>query len=174
MAVYEIEGIKPDMHETAYVADSAQVMGNVTLAAHSSIWFGVIVRGDNDNIHVGEGSNIQDGSVLHSDVGKPLYIGKHVTVGHMVMLHGCSVDDGCLIGIGTVILNEAKIGKNCIVGARSLVTEGKEFPDGSMIMGTPAKVVRQLTTEEINYIRFITDGYVKNAQSFKNSFKKIS
>lgn len=174
MAVYEIEGIKPDMHASAYVADSAQVMGNVTLAADSSIWFGAIVRGDNDNIHVGEGSNIQDGSVLHSDVGKPLHIGKHVTVGHMVMLHGCSVDDGCLIGIGAVILNEAKIGKNCIVGAHSLVTEGKVFPDGSMIMGTPAKVVRSLTTEEINYIRFITDGYVKNALSFKKTLKKIS
>jgi carbonic anhydrase/acetyltransferase-like protein (isoleucine patch superfamily) len=174
MAVYEIEGIKPDMHASAYVADSAQVMGNVTLAADSSIWFGAIVRGDNDNIHVGEGSNIQDGSVLHSDVGKPLHIGNHVTVGHMVMLHGCSVDDGCLIGIGAVILNEAKIGKNCIVGAHSLVTEGKVFPDGSMIMGTPAKVVRALTTEEINYIRFITNGYVKNALSFKKTLKKIS
>ena len=155
MAVYEIEGIKPDMHASAYVADSAQVMGNVTLAADSSIWFGAIVRGDNDNIHVGEGSNIQDGSVLHSDVGKPLHIGKHVTVGHMVMLHGCSVDDGCLIGIGAVILNEAKIGKNCmfsgqvgivghltiadntIISAQSGISKSVTH-SGAVFMGSPA------------------------------------
>jgi carbonic anhydrase/acetyltransferase-like protein (isoleucine patch superfamily) len=123
---------------------------------------------------VGEGSNVQDGSVLHADVGMPLTIGRHVTIGHQVMLHGCTVGDECLIGIGAVVLNGAKIGKNCLVGARSLVTEGKEFPPGSLIMGSPAKVVRELTPEQIEGLRQSARGYMKNAQRFKAGLKKIA
>jgi carbonic anhydrase/acetyltransferase-like protein (isoleucine patch superfamily) len=153
MAIYELNQVSPTMSESAWVADSAQVMGRVDLAAHSSVWFGAVIRGDTESIHIGEGSNIQDGSVLHADIGQPIRVGKHVTVGHKVMLHGCIIGDESLIGIGAIVLNGAKIGKNCIVGAGSLVTEGKEFPDGSMIMGTPAKVVRSLSPEQIQGLR---------------------
>ena len=145
MAIYELDQVSPTIAETAWVADSAQVMGQVDLAAHSSVWFGVVIRGDTESISIGEGSNIQDGSVLHADMGQPIVVGKHVTVGHKVMLHGCTIGDESLIGIGAIILNGAKIGKNCLVGAGSLVTEGKEFPAGSLIMGTPAKLVRSLS-----------------------------
>ena len=153
MAIYELNQVSPTMSESAWVADSAQVMGRVDLAAHSSVWFGAVIRGDTESIHIGEGSNIQDGSVLHADIGQPIRVGKHVTVGHKVMLHGCIIGDESLIGIGAIVLNGAKIGKNCLVGAGSLVTEGKEFPDGSMIMGTPAKVVRSLSPEQIQGLR---------------------
>jgi len=144
MAIYALDGLTPQVADTAWVADNAQVMGEVTLAADSSVWFGVTVRGDTDAIHIGEGSNIQDGSVLHADHGMPLTIGRHVTVGHQVMLHGCTIGDESLIGIGAVVLNGVKIGKHCLVGAGALVTEGKEFPDGSMILGSPARVVKTL------------------------------
>ena len=130
MAIYQLDAHTPDVADSAWVADNAQVMGAVTIAADASVWFGVTVRGDTETITIGEGSNIQDGSVMHADHGKPLTVGKHVTVGHMVMLHGCTIGDESLIGIGAVVLNGAKIGKNCLVGAGSLVTEGKEFPDG--------------------------------------------
>jgi carbonic anhydrase/acetyltransferase-like protein (isoleucine patch superfamily) len=174
MAVYQLDDRIPQIDSTAWVADSAQVMGGVTLEAGASIWFGATVRGDTEHITVGEGANIQDGSVLHADHGMPLKVGKHVTVGHMVMLHGCTIGDESLIGIGAVVLNGAKIGKNCLVGAGSLVTEGKEFPDGSMIMGTPAKVVRQLTPEQIEGLRQSAKHYIENAHRFKVGLKKIS
>ncbi len=174
MAIYQLDEHTPHVHETAWVADSAQVMGAVTLAADASVWFGATVRGDTEHITIGEGSNIQDGSVLHADHGLPLTVGKHVTVGHMVMLHGCTIGDESLIGIGAVVLNGAKIGKNCLVGAGSLVTEGKEFPDGSMIMGTPAKVVRQLTPEQIEGLRQSARHYVANTRRFKAGLKKIA
>ena len=174
MAIYQLDEHTPHVHETAWVADSAQVMGAVTLAADASVWFGATVRGDTEHITIGEGSNIQDGSVLHADHGLPLTVGKHVTVGHMVMLHGCTIGDESLIGIGAVVLNGAKIGKNCLVGAGSLVTEGKEFPDGSMIMGTPAKVVRQLSPEQIQGLRESAKRYIENAQRYKTGLKKLS
>ncbi|MFM7025339.1 MAG: gamma carbonic anhydrase family protein [Limnohabitans sp.] len=174
MAVYQLDDHTPQIALSAWVADSAQVMGAVTLEADASIWFGATVRGDTEHITVGEGSNIQDGSVLHADHGMPLNVGKHVTVGHMVMLHGCTIGDESLIGIGAVVLNGAKIGKNCLVGAGSLVTEGKEFPDGSMIMGTPAKVVRQLTPEQIAGLRQSAKHYIENAHRFQAGLKKIS
>lgn len=174
MAIYELEQVSPTLAESAWVADSAQVMGRVDLAAHTSIWFGVIIRGDTESIAIGEGSNIQDGSVLHADVGQPLRVGKHVTVGHKVMLHGCTIGDESLIGIGAIVLNGAKIGKNCLVGAGSLVTEGKEFPDGSMIMGSPAKVVRSLTPEQMEVLRLSAKHYVDNAQRFKSDLHKIA
>ncbi len=174
MAVYELDGVAPKMAATAWVADSAQVMGSVELADNASVWFGAVLRGDTETLRIGRNSNIQDGSVLHADVGKPVIVGDNVTVGHMVMLHGCTIGDGSLIGIGAVVLNGAKIGKDCIVGARSLVTEGKEFPDGSMIMGSPAKVVRPLEAEQIAGLRMSAAHYVQNAARYRAGLKKIA
>lgn len=174
MAIYQLDELTPQIDDSAWVADNAQVMGEVRMGPHSSVWFSSVVRGDTATISIGEGTNIQDGSVLHADVGVPLTIGKHVTVGHMVQLHGCTIGDESLIGIGSIVLNHAKIGKNCLVGAGSLVTEGKAFPDGSMIMGSPAKVVRQLTPEQIEGLRRSAQGYMKNAQRFKAGLKKIA
>lgn len=173
MAIYELDGVAPRVAATAWVADEAQVMGDVDLGEHTSVWFGVTVRGDTDTIQIGEGSNIQDGSVLHADEGMPLVVGRHVTVGHKVMLHGCTIGDESLIGIGAIVLNGAKIGKNCLVGAGALVTEGKEFPDGSMILGSPAKAVRQLTAEQIEGLRRSARHYIDNAARFRQGLKKI-
>ena len=173
MAVYEVDGMTPQVDATAWIADSAQVMGNVTIGPDASVWFGCVLRGDTERMMIGEGSNIQDLTVMHADRGLPLTIGKHVTVGHKVMLHGCTIGDESLIGIGAVVLNGARIGKNCLVGAGSLVTEGKEFPDGSMIMGTPAKVVRQLTPEQIEGLRQSARHYVDNARRFQAGLKRL-
>ncbi len=174
MAVYQLDDLTPHIADSAWVADNAQVVGDVHMAPDSSVWFSSVVRGDTATIRIGEGTNIQDGSVLHADVGIPLTIGKHVTVGHMVQLHGCTIGDESLIGIGAVVLNGAKIGKNCLVGAGSLVTEGKEFPDGSMILGSPAKVVRELTPEQIEGLRRSAQHYVNNKNRFKAGLKKIA
>ena len=173
MAVYQLDDLTPHIADSAWVADNAQVVGDVHMDADSSVWFSSVVRGDTATIRIGEGTNIQDGSVLHADVGIPLTVGKHVTVGHMVQLHGCTIGDESLIGIGAVVLNGAKIGKNCLVGAGSLVTEGKEFPDGSMILGSPAKVVRELTDEQIEGLRRSAQHYVNNKNRFKAGLKKI-
>ena len=173
MALYQLDDRIPQVADSAWVADNAQIIGAVNIAADANVWFGVTVRGDNETIEIGAGSNIQDGSVLHSDHGKPLSIGQRVTVGHMVILHGCSIGDESLIGMGAVVLNGAKIGKNCLVGAGALVTEGKEFPDGSMIVGSPAKVVRDLTPEQIEGLRQSAHHYVDNARRFKSGLKKI-
>ena len=174
MAIYEVDGISPTVSESAWVADSAQVMGDVVLGEQVGIWFGVVARGDTAPIRIGARTNIQDLSVLHADVGMPLTIGSGVTVGHKAMLHGCTVGDDSLIGIGAVVLNGAKIGKGCLVGAGALVTEGKEFPDGSMIIGSPAKVVRSLTPEQLQGLRQSADHYVANAQRFKTTLNKIA
>ncbi|CAN7720131.1 gamma carbonic anhydrase family protein [Pseudorhodoferax sp. LjRoot39] len=173
MALYALDERTPQVAETAWVADSAQVIGGVALGPDSSVWPGVVIRGDSGPITVGEGSNIQDNSVLHADEGVPLTIGKHVTVGHQVMLHGCTVGDESLIGIGAIVLNHAKIGRNCLVGAGALVTEGKEFPDGSMIVGSPAKVVRQLTPEQIEGLRRSAQHYMANARRYRAGLRKI-
>ena len=173
MAIYELDGVAPQVHATAWVADSAQVMGRVTLGEDASVWFGTVVRGDTDSLTIGAGSNVQDASVLHADFGKPLVIGERVTVGHQVMLHGCTIGDESLIGIGAVVLNGARIGKNCLVGAGALVTEGKEFPDGSMILGSPAKAVRQLTPEQIEGLRLSAQHYVDNARRFRAGLRKL-
>ncbi len=174
MAVYEVDGMSPQVHASAWIADSAQVMGHVTLGADASVWFGCVLRGDTESMTIGEGSNIQDLTVMHADLGLPLTVGRNVTVGHKVMLHVCTIGDESLIGIGAVVLNGAKIGKNCLVGAGSLVTEGKEFPDGSMIMGTPARVVRQLTPEQIEGIRQSAQHYIDNARRFRATLKKLA
>ena len=173
MAVYELDGTQPRVADSAWVADSAQVMGNVVLGEDSSVWFGTVIRGDTETITVGRGSNIQDASVLHADIGKPLTIGENVTVGHQVMLHGCTIGDESLIGIGAIVLNGAKIGRHCLVGAGALVTEGKEFPDGSMIIGSPAKAVRQLTPEQIEGLKLSAQHYMDNARRFRAGLKKL-
>ena len=173
MALYELDGVAPQLGEGAWVADSAQVIGNVVLAENASVWFGAVLRGDTDSLSIGRNSNVQDLSVLHADHGCPLTIGENVTVGHQVMLHGCTVGDGSLIGIQSVILNGAKIGKNCLVGAGSLVTEGKEFPDGSLIIGTPARAIRQLSPEQIEGMKQIAAHYVENARRFAVGLKRL-
>lgn len=174
MAIFELDGTLPRLADSAWVADSAQLMGNVELADDSSVWFGVVIRGDTEVIRIGRGSNIQDLSVLHADIGMPLTVGEDVTVGHRAVLHGCTIGDGSLIGIGAVVLNGAKIGKGCLVGAGSLVTEGKEFPDGAMIMGCPARMVRQLTPERIEGLRRSAQGYVENARRFRAGLSRVA
>ena len=151
----------------SWVAPNASVIGDVTLKDNTSIWFNVTLRGDIENIHVGEGSNVQDGSVLHTDPGFPLKIGKDVTIGHLVMLHGCTIEDNSLIEIGAVILNGAKIGKNCIIGANALVTENKVIPENSLVVGSPGKIVRQVSNQEV---KFITE----NAIHYQENWKKYS
>ena len=172
MAIYELDGVAPQVAQSCWVADSAQVMGRVTLGEDASVWFGAVVRGDCESIAIGAGSNVQDASVLHADFGKPLVIGERVTVGHQVMLHGCTIGDESLIGIGAIVLNGARIGRHCLVGAGALVTEGKEFPDGSMIIGSPAKAVRQLTPEQIEGLRQSAQHYIDNARRFKAGLRK--
>lgn len=173
MAIYQLDEHMPHIDNSAWIAESADVMGAVSLAAHTSVWFNAVIRGDTETITIGEGSNVQDLAVIHADNGMPVVVGKHVTVGHKVMLHGCTIGDESLIGIGAIVLNGVRIGKNCLVGAGSLVTEGKEFPDGSMILGSPAKVVRSLTPEQIAGIRRNVLGYVDNARQFKAGLRRI-
>jgi carbonic anhydrase/acetyltransferase-like protein (isoleucine patch superfamily) len=174
MAIYEVNGVVPQIAESAWVADSAEVIGQVELGEDVGVWFGVVVRGDTAPISIGARTNIQDLSVLHADVGQPLTIGAGVTVGHKAMLHGCTIGDDSLIGIGAVVLNGARIGKGCLVGAGALVTEGKAFPDGSMIIGSPARMVRQLTPEQLQGLCASAEHYVSNARMFKASLHKIA
>jgi carbonic anhydrase/acetyltransferase-like protein (isoleucine patch superfamily) len=149
-----------------FIAESAMVIGNVLLKVNASVWFNAVIRGDNELITIGENSNVQDGSVLHTDPGSPIVIGSHVTVGHKVMLHGCTIGDNSLIGINSVVLNGAKIGRNCLIGANALITEGKEIPDNSMVLGAPGKVVRELTEQQIQGLRMSALHYVENARRF--------
>ena len=166
MAIFKIGTHTPDVDASAYVTDSASVIGKVHLAANTSVWFGAALRGDNELISIGEGSNVQECAVLHTDMGYPLTVGKNVTIGHQAMLHGCTVGDGSLIGIQAVVLDGAVIGKNCLVAAVALVTSGKEFPDNSLIMGSPAKAVRELTPEQINDIQRGVQTYIERAAYF--------
>ena len=156
-----------------WIAPNAVVVGNVILKKNASIWFGAVLRADNDVIVIGENSNIQDNSVLHTDAGLSLTIGANVTVGHSVIMHGCDIGDNCLIGMGSVIMNRAKIGRNCIIGARALVTEGKEIPEGSMVMGSPAKVVRPLTPEELAHCGHGGEHYVANWKRFRRDMRTM-
>ncbi len=173
MAIYQLDDDVPEVHATAWVAESADLMGKVSLAENASVWYGAVVRGDNDHIAIGRNSNVQDASVLHTDHGQPLSIGDNVTIGHQVMLHGCTIGDGSLVGIQSVILNGARIGRNSIVGAGSVVTEGKQFPDGVLIVGAPAKVVRELTPEQITRLQASADYYVRQQQRHARSRKRI-
>ena len=150
-----------------WIAPNASVIGEVNLERDASIWFNAILRADNEPITIGEGSNVQDGAIIHTDPGFACNIGKKVTVGHMAMLHGCSIGDGSLIGIGSVVLNGAKIGRNCIIGSKALVTEGMEVPDGSMVLGIPGKIKKTLTEEEQSVIPFGADHYIDNYKKYK-------
>jgi carbonic anhydrase/acetyltransferase-like protein (isoleucine patch superfamily) len=174
MAIYELDGIAPRLGSGAWVADSAEVIGNVQLGENASIWFGAVLRGDNETMTIGRNSNVQDMSMLHSDPGSPLTVGENVTIGHQVMLHGCTIGDNSLIGIQAVVLNNAKIGRNSIVGAGSVVTEGKEFPDNSLIFGSPAKVMRTISDEDAAKLRHGSDHYVQNAVRYAKGLKKIA
>ena len=159
--IYSLGKLIPEISEAAFVASGATIIGSVSIAAHASIWDGTVLRGDNDLIEVGERSNIQDGTVIHVDKGIPTRIDKNVSIGHSTMLHGCTIGEGALVGIGSVILDHAKIGPYSLVGADSLITEGKDFPDGSLILGSPAKRVRSLTDQEIEQLLANADIYVK-------------
>jgi carbonic anhydrase/acetyltransferase-like protein (isoleucine patch superfamily) len=173
MAIYQLGEHVPEIDASAYVADTATLIGKVTVEANASVWYGVTIRGDNERITIGMESNVQEGAVMHTDMGFPLVLGKGVTVGHMAMLHGCTVGDGALIGIGAVVLNGARIGKGCLVGAGALVTEGKEFPDNSLILGSPAKAVRTLTEEDLLRLQGNAASYVERGRRFKAELKKI-
>lgn len=173
MALFELDGEKPGADGEYWVAENAVVLGRVRLMQNASVWFGATVRGDNDPIVIGENSNVQDGSVLHTDIGSPLTIGKDVTIGHMVMLHGCTIGDNSLIGIGSTILNHARIGKNCIIGAHSLIPEGKEIPDNSLVMGAPGKVVRTLGEEQAKAITMSAHHYVENWKRYAKGLKRV-
>ena len=171
--IYRLGEACVELHPQSWVAPNAVLVGKVRLQAGASVWFNAVLRGDNELIDIGEHSNVQDGAVMHTDMGFPLTLGKGVTIGHNVMLHGCTVGDYSLIGINAVVLNGAKIGKNCLVGAGALVTEGKEFPDGSMIVGAPAKVVRQLTPEQMQGLRQSAQHYIDNARLFRTTLKRL-
>lgn len=163
---FRLGNVCVDAHPQSWIAPTAVVIGNVRLQANASVWFGAVLRGDNELIDIGENSNVQDGAVMHTDPGSPLTLGKNVTIGHNAMLHGCTVDDGTLIGINAVILNGARIGKHCIIGANALIGEGKVIPDGSLVMGSPGKIVRELTEPQKQMIEAGAAHYVNNARRY--------
>ena len=165
--IYDLEKITPKLDQECWVAPNAIIIGKVELKKNSNVWFNAVLRGDLEPIIIGENSNVQDGSVIHTDPGCPVTIGNRVTVGHMVMLHGCQIADDCLIGIGSIILNKAKIGKNCIIGANALITENKVIPEKSLVLGSPGKVVRQVTDKEIENIKENARHYVENFKKYK-------
>lgn len=176
MSVYNLGNVTPELpnDDEYWIAPTAAVMGRVILKKNASVWWGATLRGDNDPIVIGEGSNVQDGSVLHTDTGSPLILGANVTVGHLVMLHGCEIGDGSLVGIGSVVLNGAKIGKNCLIGANCLITEGKEIPDNSLVMGAPGKVVRELSPEQASRVALGAAHYVENWKRYKRELGLVS
>jgi carbonic anhydrase/acetyltransferase-like protein (isoleucine patch superfamily) len=173
MALYSLGGISPTMAPSAYVAPNASVIGKAALADHSSVWFGAILRGDNELISIGSNSNVQDGTVMHTDMGFPLTLGAQVSVGHQAMLHGCTVGDGSLIGIQAVVMNAAVVGKGCLVGAGAVLTERKVFADGTLILGAPAKVVRDLTDEERANLLKIAENYAARATYYRSHLRPI-
>lgn len=175
MPIYALGGVSPILPPEGeyWIAPNAQVMGNVKLERHASVWFNAVLRGDNELITVGENANVQDGSVLHTDMGSPLTIGANVTIGHMVMLHGCTIGEGSLVGIGSIILNNTRIGKNCLIGANTLIAEGKDIPDNSMVLGAPGRVVRTLTDEQAAALRLSSDHYVQNWKRYAREMKPI-
>ena len=174
MAVYRFGEATPRIAPTAWVADSAQVIGAVDLADDVGIWFGAVLRSDTDPIRIGRGSNVQDGAVCHADPGFPLTLGANVTVGHQAMLHGCTVGDGTLVGIQAVLLNGARVGRLCLVAAGALVTQGKEFPDEVLISGSPARVVRPLRPDEIEKLKAGARHYIDNARRFRDELERVA
>jgi carbonic anhydrase/acetyltransferase-like protein (isoleucine patch superfamily) len=173
MPVYRLGARSPQLAESAWVADNATIIGDVRLAANTSVWFGAVLRGDNDPISIGANSNIQDGSVLHTDEGVPLSIGEGVTVGHLVMLHGCTVGNDSLIGIKSVILNRAVIGESCIIGANTMIPEGKVIPPRSLVIGSPGKVVRELSDQEVALLKMSAAHYVENARRYRAELERL-
>jgi carbonic anhydrase/acetyltransferase-like protein (isoleucine patch superfamily) len=173
MAVYRLESHTPECHDSAWVAETGSVIGNVFMAEGSSVWFGATVRGDNEPIQIGARSNVQDGSVCHSDPGSPLKIGEDVTIGHLAMIHGCTIGNGTLVGIGATILNGAQIGENCLIGAHALITEGKVIPDNSVVMGSPGKVIKTLTPEQAAKVKLGAQFYVANASRFREGLERV-
>jgi len=175
MAIYELDGQQPDLPEDGryWIADTAVLIGRVRLKVDANVWFGSVLRGDNEWIEIGEGSNIQENCTLHTDMGFPLTVGANCTIGHNVILHGCTIGENSLIGMGATVLNGARIGRNCLVGANALVTEGKEFPDNSLIVGAPARVVRALDADAVNQLGGAARHYVANAQRFRKGAKRI-
>jgi carbonic anhydrase/acetyltransferase-like protein (isoleucine patch superfamily) len=175
MAIYELDGQGPELPADGnwFIADTATVIGKVRLLSSASVWFGAVLRGDNEWIEIGEGSNVQDNSTCHTDLGFPLTIGKACTVGHNVILHGCTLEDGALVGMGSIVMNGAKIRRGSIVGAGSVITEGKEFPEYSLIIGSPARVIRTLDPAQVEKMGSAAKFYVANSARFKKSMKKI-
>ena len=173
MSVFRLADRSPRIDPAAWIAPSATVIGDVSIKAGASVWWNAVLRGDNDPIVIGERTNIQDGSVLHTDEGVPLTLGRDITVGHMVMLHGCTVGDGSLIGIGSIVLNRATIGRHCLIGANSLIPEGKTIPDRSLVMGSPGKVVRELSDEEVARLLYSAQHYVDNATRYRTLLEEI-
>jgi carbonic anhydrase/acetyltransferase-like protein (isoleucine patch superfamily) len=175
MAVYELDGQAPEFPESGgyFIADTAAVMGKVRLRENVSVWFGAVLRGDNEWIEIGEGSNVQDGSTCHTDEGFPLTIGDNCTIGHNVILHGCTIGDGTLIGMGSIVMNGARVGRGCIVGAGALITEGKHFPEHSLIVGAPARAIRTLQPAEVEAMGMGARSYVANGLRFKKGLKRI-
>jgi carbonic anhydrase/acetyltransferase-like protein (isoleucine patch superfamily) len=171
--IYALDGIAPSIDPSAWVAPDAVLVGKVVVEAEASIWFGAVIRGDNEEIRVGAGSNVQENAVLHTDMGYPLTIGTNCTVGHKAMLHGCTIGDGTLIGMGATVLNGAKIGKFCLIGACALITEGKEIPDGSLVMGSPGKVVRTLDETARAKLLASAAGYQANARRFRSGLTLV-
>jgi carbonic anhydrase/acetyltransferase-like protein (isoleucine patch superfamily) len=171
--IYALDGIAPEIHPDTWVADDANVIGKIVLEQGASIWFGSTLRGDNEEIRVGENSNIQENCVLHTDMGFPLTIGANCTIGHKAMLHGCMIGEGTLIGMGAVVLNGAQIGKGCLIGAGALITEGKVIPDGSLVMGAPGKVVRSLDAAAQEKLLKSAAGYRANMQRFRTGLKPV-
>ncbi|MCY0147010.1 gamma carbonic anhydrase family protein [Hoeflea sp. G2-23] len=174
MAIYSLDGKQPVLPEGFYfIAENAQVIGNVNVGEGAGIWFGAVLRGDNESITVGTGSNVQENCVLHTDMGFPLQIGAGCTIGHSAILHGCTIGDNSLVGMGATVLNGARIGKNCLIGAGALVTEGKEIPDNSLVVGAPARVVRTLDGEAEDMLKLSACHYVENARRFADDLKRI-
>ena len=173
MSIYQLGDDKPTIPASAYVAPEATIIGNVVLGENASVWPGVVIRGDNDSIAIGNGSNVQDGAVMHTDRGFPLKVGDNVTIGHQATLHGCTIGDGSLVGIQAVVMNGAVIGKDCLVGAGALVPEGKTYGERKLILGAPAKVSRELTDEDIEKMHRAAPGYVRRQEMYKLKLKKI-
>lgn len=173
--LYALDDTAPQIDpDVAWIAPTATLVGKIVVHAEASVWFGVVARGDNEAITIGAGSNVQENTVLHTDMGFPLSIGRGCTIGHAAILHGCTIGDGSLIGMGAIVLNGARIGRNCLIGAGSLVTEGKEIPDGSLVLGTPAKVVRKLDENEIAKFDRSAKSYILKAQGYLNHLNKIA
>ena len=173
MPIYELDGVRPTIAESAWIAPDANIIGNVVIEEGASVWFGCTLRGDNEKIVIGKGSNVQENTVMHTDLGFPLLIGENCTIGHKVMLHGCTIADNALIGMGATVLNGARIGTNCLIGAGALITEGKEIPEGSLVMGAPGKVVRALDEKALKGLEFSALHYQDNARRFKVGLKEV-